>query len=70
MIAYQPFAPGAAPITLTARARRVPRWHAEGRMAGTLPRSPVEGSGPVEEVTLIPMGCARLRIASFPTVRD
>ncbi len=44
-------------------------YDAEGRMVGPVPASPAEAEGPVEEVDLIPMGCARLRIASFPTVR-
>jgi len=65
---YQPFAPEAAPIVLKARARRVPGWKAEGRMAGPVPASLAPGEGPVEEVELIPMGCARLRISVFPVV--
>ncbi len=66
---YQPFEPEAAPLVLKAKARRVPGWRAEGRMAGPVPASPAEAEGAVEDVDLIPMGCARLRIASFPTVR-
>jgi hypothetical protein len=65
---FQPFEPGAAPVVLKARARRVPGWKEEGRMAGPVPASPTHGLGPVEEVELIPMGCARLRITVFPTV--
>jgi DUF1680 family protein len=67
--AYQPFEPAAAPVVLRAKARRIPGWRAEGRMAGLVPPSPAEAAGPVEEVELIPMGCARLRISSFPTVK-
>ncbi len=66
--AYQPFTPEAAPVTLRARARRIPQWGEEKRMVGKLPASPVQTREPFEDVTLIPMGCARLRIASFPTV--
>jgi hypothetical protein len=39
-------------------------------MVGPVPASPAAGEGPVEEVALIPMGCARLRISAFPVVRD
>jgi hypothetical protein len=67
---YQPFTPEGAPIVLKARARRVPGWKEEGRMAGLVPPSPAAGDGPVEEVELVPMGCARLRISTFPVVKD
>ena len=66
--AYQPFTAEAAPIILRAKARRIPQWKEEKRMAGELPASPVQTGEPLEDITLIPMGCARLRIASFPTV--
>ena len=39
-------------------------------MVGPVPASPAQGEGPIEEVDLIPMGCARLRISSFPVVLD
>ena len=67
---FQPWTPEGAPIRLAAKARLVPAWNEEGRMAGPLPASPAAGEGPVAEVELIPMGCARLRISSFPVVRD
>ncbi len=67
---FQPFEPEAAPVVLKARARRVPGWKEEGRMAGPVPASPTQGLGPVEEVELIPMGCARLRVSVFPVVKD
>jgi hypothetical protein len=51
-------------------ARRVPGWKEEGRMAGLVPPSPAAGEGPIEEVELVPMGCARLRISVFPVIGD
>ena len=66
--AEQPFTADAAPIILKARAKRLPNWKAEGRMVGKIPPGPVVSAEPEEEVVLIPMGCARLRIASFPLV--
>ncbi len=67
--AYQPFGPEAAPVVLRARARKIPHWKAEGKMVGKIPAWPLVSSGPVEDVTLIPMGCARLRLSVFPLVK-
>lgn len=67
---YQPFTPDGAPIVLKTMARRVPGWKEEGRMAGLVPPSPAAGEGPIEEVELVPMGCARLRISVFPVIGD
>lgn len=66
---YQPFESEASPLVLKARAKRVPEWKEEGRMVGKIPPGPVISSEPVEEVLLIPMGCARLRISCFPLVQ-
>jgi len=58
-----------APIEIKARARRIPGWQKdELDLVGLLSESPVKSSEPVEEVTLIPMGCARLRISAFPVI--
>jgi hypothetical protein len=64
----QPFAPEAAPVILKARAKRLLNWKAEGRMVGKIPPGPVDTAEPETEVWLIPMGGARLRIASFPLI--
>jgi DUF1680 family protein len=68
-VAGQPFAQATAPIELKMKARRIPAWKQEANgMVGELPQSPAASSDPVEEITLIPMGCARLRISAFPVV--
>ncbi len=67
--AYQPFNPEAAPVVLRAKARRIPDWKAEGKMVGKIPPGPISSAEPIEDVTLIPMGCARLRISSFPLIK-
>jgi hypothetical protein len=66
----QPFTPEAAPVVLKAKVRRVPAWREEGRMVGQVPASPATGAGEVVEAELIPLGCARLRIAQFPVVKE
>jgi hypothetical protein len=68
-IGGNPFTPEATPIELRMSARRIPAWQMdENRLAANPPESPVQTGQPVETVTLIPMGAARLRIAMFPTV--
>ncbi|MGQ4716923.1 RICIN domain-containing protein [Streptomyces anulatus] len=63
-----PFTLEGTPLTLTARARRIPEWTADDeKVVAPLRPSPARSTGPVEEVTLVPMGAARLRITSFPT---
>jgi hypothetical protein len=68
--AYQPFMPENAPIILKAKAKMIPFWQAEGKMAGKVPPSPVSSDLSIEEITLIPMGCARLRISVFPQIKN
>jgi hypothetical protein len=44
-------------------------WRQEANgLVGLLPDSPIQSGELVETITLIPMGCARLRIAAFATV--
>ena len=64
-----PFASGAVPITITAKARKIPGWTVDQHgLCAVLPQSPVATTEPVETVTLVPMGSARLRISAFPVV--
>jgi len=65
----QPFEANAAPIELRAKARKIPAWQKDHLgLVGQLQPSPAKSDEPIETVTLIPMGCARLRISAFPTV--
>jgi len=61
-----PFAGANAPIRLRARAHRVPDWKLVNNSAGPVPESPFHSDAPIEDVTLVPYGCARLRVAEFP----
>jgi hypothetical protein len=70
-LAAQPFTPDAAPIELKAKARKIPEWQLDRHgLVAVLQPSPVHTTEPVETVTLIPMGCTRLRIAAFPVASD
>jgi hypothetical protein len=70
-VAAQPFTPETAPIELKAKARRLPGWQLDSNhLVGKLPPSPAKSAQPIEDVTLIPMGAARLRVATFPVIGD
>jgi DUF1680 family protein len=66
----QPFDVEAAPVEIVARGKRIPAWKLEGGLVGVLRPSPVKAAEPVEEIVLIPMGCARLRLSAFPVVGE
>ncbi|MDI5965570.1 RICIN domain-containing protein [Streptantibioticus silvisoli] len=64
-----PFTPDTAPVSISAPAREITAWVADGeRVVTTLQTSPAQATGADQKVTLIPMGAARLRITAFPTV--
>ena len=66
----EPFSFQGAPIELVTEGKQIPSWTIdENGLAGVLPQSPVAVDTPTQEITLIPMGAARLRISSFPTVK-
>ncbi len=62
----QPFVPDGSPSRFRAKGRRLPQWQMVGGIVGPLPPSPASSEDPLEELELIPMGCARLRITVFP----
>jgi hypothetical protein len=68
-IADQPFTHDANPIELRAKARKIPNWKADqDSVVEVLQAGPIKSSEPIETITLIPMGAARLRITSFPII--
>ncbi|HEV2970615.1 MAG TPA: beta-L-arabinofuranosidase domain-containing protein [Pirellulales bacterium] len=70
-IARQPFTADAAPVRIKAKGRRIPQWQQDPNgLIQPLQASPAQSKEPIETISLIPMGAARLRIAAFPTVGD
>jgi DUF1680 family protein len=64
-----PFTQDGTPIELQAKAKRIPEWRSDYlELVGLLQDSPAKSKEPTEDITLIPMGAARLRIASFPLI--
>ncbi len=67
----QPFTLDAAPLELRVRAKRIPNWteNAFG-VVDKLQPSPIRSDAAVETVTMVPMGCARLRLSALPAIGD
>jgi hypothetical protein len=64
-----PFTNATAPIAIKAQGKKITGWGVDQYgLAAVLPQSPVKTTEPATELTLIPMGGARLRISSFPVV--
>jgi hypothetical protein len=65
----QPFTPDTAPLELRAEGKRISAWKQDALgLVGKLQPSPAKSDAATETLTLIPMGAARLRIASFPVI--
>jgi hypothetical protein len=63
-----PFTPSGAPLELHVKGRGLPNWTLQEGSAGPLPESPDSSTQPVEILTLIPYGSAKLRITEFPVL--
>jgi hypothetical protein len=64
-----PFTPQSAPIELIVTAKQIPQWTLDKYgLCAVLQASPVASDEPAKNVTLIPMGAARLRISAFPVI--
>jgi hypothetical protein len=57
-----------APVTITTRGMKIPEWTMKDNSADVPPMSPVKPESDAEIITLVPYGCARLRITEFPVM--
>lgn len=65
-----PFTLGNVPLEFKAKGRIVPGWIIdEYGLCGVLPYENARKSDRIDEITLVPMGAARLRISAFPTAK-
>lgn len=65
-----PFTVTAAPIEIKTHGKKIPGWAVDQYgLCAELPASPVTTTEPEEEITLVPMGAARLRISAFPVIK-
>ncbi|MEP0712016.1 beta-L-arabinofuranosidase domain-containing protein [Algoriphagus sp.] len=62
-----PFTLEEVPIKIVAKARQIPAWQLDQYgLVGELKDLPKTSDQPIVDVTLVPMGAARLRITAFP----
>lgn len=66
----EPWSTAHAPLALRCRAKRVPAWGMQNKTVEELQPSPVATDAPAETIELIPLGCARLRIACLPVAGE
>ena len=69
-ISEVPFSATRPPVKAFVQGKLLPAWKLERDAAAEPPKSPVESDQPLTELTLIPYGCARLRITEFPVLGE
>lgn len=66
-----PFSTSSVPVIIKAKGCRVPSWKIDKYgLCGVLPDASCKQSDSIEDITLIPMGAARLRISAFPVAHQ
>jgi hypothetical protein len=69
-VAEQPWTVEATPVEIRVQAKKILKWKLENETVGELQPGPVRSSEPVETITLIPLGCARLRMSVLPVIGE
>ena len=65
-----PFITADVPLLIQSKGKIIPEWTLDKYgLCDVLPQSPVTVDTKPQQITLIPMGAARLRISSFPVVK-
>jgi DUF1680 family protein len=63
-----PFTQASSPLVFRARGRQVPSWRVDSYgLCGVLPTPDAPRAEQTDDIRLVPMGSARLRISAFPT---
>jgi len=57
-----------APVVIRMRGMKIAGWGLKENSADIPPGSPVVPEGSIEQIDLVPYGCARLRITEFPVI--
>lgn len=65
-----PFSPEGAGVVARVKGRRLPGWKLANGWAAEIPPGPQSSQEPLEDLTLIPYGCAKLRVTEFPRLKQ
>ncbi len=65
-VGERPFSPEGAGVVAHVRGRRLPGWKLEHGWAAEVSPQPESSREPLEDLVLIPYGCAKLRVTEFP----
>lgn len=68
-VGERPFTVEGAGMRARIRGRRLPSWGMAHGWASEAPVSPVESAEAEESLTLVPYGCAKVRITEFPVLK-
>jgi hypothetical protein len=68
-VGERPFSPEGAGVVAHVQGRKLPGWKLEHGWAGEVPPQVQSSREPVEDLTLIPYGCAKLRVTEFPRLQ-
>jgi len=65
-----PFTLSSVPLAIKTKGKKIPSWGIDQYgLCGELPLSPIHSNELEEEIILVPMGAARLRISAFPVTK-
>ncbi|MDD5688215.1 MAG: glycoside hydrolase family 127 protein [Elusimicrobia bacterium] len=69
-IPNQPWTIENSPIEIKANGKIISDWGLKNETVQSLQPGPIKSDKPKEKITLIPLGCARLRISCFPVIGE
>ena len=69
-VGAEPWTVEAAPVEIRAKAKRIPGWGLTDETVGPLREGPIASDEPVETITMVPLGCARLRMSCLPVIGE